>query len=502
MEPYHILFAASEVAPLAKTGGLADVAGALPLALAGRGHRVQVVMPFYRRFIEQYVAQNGIKPPQETGRVVHLWIDGHERWCPLHRLMLAAEGAEVEVILVEQDDLYGRDHLYGEPGGAYADNLLRFVLFNRVALELAATAETPFDILHCHDWQTGLIPLLLNHQYRHLPALANTRTVFTIHNLAYQGVFSADGVYRMGLPTSDYHTDGYEFYHQVNCLKAGVMASDAVTTVSPTYAKEILTSDYGCQLEGFLANAADKLFGIVNGLDVAGWDPATDRHISSKFSCGKVAGKARCKRQLQKLCKLHEDAATPLLTTISRLADQKGIDLLVAAAPAWLDSGAQLVVLGSGDSELEGRLQDLAERYPQQCAFHQGFNEPLARKIYAGADFFVMPSRFEPCGLGQLMAMRYGAIPVVRATGGLSDTVIDMAADPAYGTGFHFADATVEALVEAVQQAMAFRADHPQRFELMVGRALGRDSSWDPSAQAYASLYAALHAPSPVIDEA
>ncbi|MDX8409916.1 MAG: glycogen synthase, partial [Mariprofundales bacterium] len=406
---------------------------------------------------------------------------------------------------VEQDDLYDRDHLYGPPGGAYADNLLRFVLLNRVVLELAATAATPFDIIHCHDWQTGLIPLLLNHQYRHLPALANTRTVFTIHNLAYQGVFSADGVYRMGLPTSDYHTDGYEFYHQINCLKAGVMASDAVTTVSPTYASEILTAEYGCHLEGFLGNAADKLSGIVNGLDVAGWDPATDKHISSKFSSGKVAGKARCKRQLQKLCKLTEDAAAPLLVTISRLADQKGIDLLVAAAPVWLEAGAQLVVLGSGDSKLEQQLQTLAEAYPQQCGFHQGFNEPLARKIYAGADFFMMPSRFEPCGLGQLMAMRYGAIPVVRATGGLSDTVIDMDADPAYGTGFHFAEATVEALVVAGQQAMAFRADHPQRFDLMVGRALSRDSSWNPSAQTYEALYAALLTPPSVpqvIDEA
>ncbi|MDX8413972.1 MAG: glycogen synthase GlgA [Mariprofundales bacterium] len=479
----NILFIASEAAPLAKTGGLADVVGALPHALADLGHQVQVIMPFYR----QFVAKAGLEP-EPTEHQISVWIDGSLRECLIHRVRIGA----VDFLLVEQDDLYDRDGLYGAADGAYPDNLLRFMLLDRVALEWAALASDPFDLLHCHDWQSGLVPLLLERQYRHRPALAHTRTVFTIHNLAYQGVFGGEGVRQMGLPTEDFHPEGYEFYHQINCMKAGILAADWVTTVSPSYADEILTPEYGCHLDGFLQQFSDKLSGVVNGLDIDSWNPSTDPHIASNFAAGRSAGKKRCKKALQKLSGLTENAATPLLVTISRLADQKGIDLLVEAAPVWLDHGAQLVVLGSGDAWLEGELQALAQRYPSQCAFHQGFNEPLARQIYAGADFFAMPSRFEPCGLGQLMAMRYGAIPVVRATGGLIDTVTDFAADGAKSTGFHFADASSEALTEAGLQAIGYRKTSGAAFSRMVGRALRRDSSWLASAQVYTDLYAQL----------
>ena len=478
-----ILFIASEAAPLAKTGGLADVVGALPHALADLGHRVQVIMPYYRRF----VAKAGVTV-ETTETVVAIWIDGVTRHCPIHRARIG----DVDVLLVEQDDLYDRDGLYGAPGGAYADNLLRFVLLNRVALEWAAMAKPSFDLLHCHDWQSGLVPLLLEHQYRHRPALAATRTLFTIHNLAYQGVFGADGVARMGLPADDFHPEGYEFYHQINCMKAGIMAADRITTVSPSYAREILTAEYGCQLEGFLLRFRDKISGIVNGLDVDSWNPATDPHIAANFAAGRATGKKACKQALQQASGLQVDATAPLFATISRLADQKGIDLLVDAAPRWLEQGAQLVVLGSGDSWLEERLRQLAARFGGRCAFHQGFNEPLARQIYAGADFFAMPSRFEPCGLGQLMAMRYGAIPVVRATGGLIDTVIDVADDAAHSTGFHFVEASAEALAGAGLRAILFRKERAAAFSRMVGRALRRDSSWQASARAYAALYGEL----------
>ncbi|RMH51379.1 MAG: glycogen synthase GlgA, partial [Zetaproteobacteria bacterium] len=410
----NILFVASEMAPLAKTGGLADVVGALPQALHRCGHRVQVILPCYRRFIEG----SGVAM-QPTGTVVSLWIDGIHRHCPIHRCHIGA----TEVLLVEQDDLFARDGIYGPPGGAYDDNLLRFTLLCRVALEWAAEAAEPFDLLHCHDWQSALVPLLLNHQYRHRPKLARTRTLLTIHNLAYQGIFPADGIARMSLPVADFHPEGYEFYHQINCLKAGILAADHLTTVSPSYAEEICTPEYGCRLDGFLRRFAGKLTGIVNGIDTECWDPARDPHIACNYAAGRTSGKRRCKAALQQECGLAPSAEAPLLATISRLADQKGIDLLIAAAPAWLEEGAQLVVLGSGDPRLEQQLHALAARHPGRCAFRQGFDEALARRIYAGADFFVMPSRFEPCGLGQLMAMRYGAIPIVRATGGLRDTV-------------------------------------------------------------------------------
>jgi len=479
----NILFIASEAAPLAKTGGLADVVGALPHALADLGHRVQVIMPFYRPF----VAAAGVTvEPTET--VIGVWIDGVQRYCPIHRVRVGV----VDFLLVEQDDLYDRAGLYGPAGGAYSDNLLRFVLLDRVALEWAARATEPFDLLHCHDWQSGLVPLLLERQYRHRPALVKTRTVFTIHNLAYQGVFGGEGVKQMGLPDADFHPEGYEFYQQINCMKAGILAADWITTVSPSYANEILTAEYGCQLEGFLQRFNHKLSGIVNGLDIDSWNPATDPHIASNFAAGRIAGKKRCKLALQQASGLVEDAKAPLLVTISRLADQKGIDLLVDAAPSWLAQGAQLVVLGSGDDWLEGRLRQLATEHPKQCAFYQGFNEPLARQIYAGADFFAMPSRFEPCGLGQLMAMRYGAIPVVRATGGLNDTVVDFATDAAKSTGFHFTDTSAAALAASGLAAIAYRKSNGAAFSRMVARALRRDSSWRASAQAYETLYAQL----------
>ncbi|MDQ6963962.1 MAG: glycogen synthase GlgA [Mariprofundales bacterium] len=480
-----ILFIASEAAPLAKTGGLADVVGALPHALAELGHQVEVMIPFYRRS----VVQAGVEVHQ-TDRVISIWIAGSLRHCPIHRARIGG----VDFLLVEQDDLYDRAALYGEGGGAYGDNLLRFMVLDRVALEWAAGADAPFDLLHCHDWQSGLVPLLLTRQYRHRPALAHTRTIFTIHNLAYQGVFAGTGVVEMGLPIEDFHPEGYEFYHQINCMKAGVLAADWVTTVSPSYAAEILTAEYGCQLEGFLRRFSDKLSGVVNGLDMVSWNPATDPHTAANFAAGHATGKKRCKRALQESSGLASDDATPLLVTISRLADQKGIDLLVDAAPLWFARGVELVVLGSGDAWLEERLRQLEGAYPKQCRFYQGFNEPLARQIYAGADFFVMPSRFEPCGLGQLMAMRYGAIPIVRATGGLIDTVIDVADDGQRATGFHFADASSAALAQAGVAAIEYRQASRAAFSRMIGRALRRDSSWRASAVRYSEIYGQLGA--------
>ncbi|MDQ6952448.1 MAG: glycogen synthase GlgA [Mariprofundaceae bacterium] len=480
MSQLNVVFIVSEAAPLAKTGGLADVAGVLPQALRHLNHQVTVIMPYYRAYIDQL--DTTITP---TGESVEMWGDGCQRFCPLHH----AEVDGLNFILVEQDDLYAREGIYGPAGGAYEDNLLRYVLFDRVALEAAARLPHKTDIIHCHDWQTGMIPVLLKTQYQHCPNIAQAKTVFTIHNLAYQGVFPPEWMSRLGLPTHHFHPDGFEFHGQINCMKAGIDQADAITTVSPTYAKEILTSEYGCELEGFLQNHARKLQGIVNGLDLLQWDPSTDDTLQVTYGVGKIAGKKKCKKSLQQACGLTVNEKIPVMTLISRLADQKGIDLLLANVTKWLERGYQLVVLGSGDARSEHDLHQWAKTHPTQMYFWRGFNETLARQIYAGGDIFLMPSRFEPCGLGQLMAMRYGNVPVVRATGGLSDTVTPYPEKGA--TGFHFQDATPEAFDVAVEEAVAvFRT--PRTWAAIRTRALKRDSSWDASAKAYVHLYEAL----------
>jgi len=480
MSQLNVVFIASEAAPLAKTGGLADVVGALPQALRHFNHQLTVILPYYRTHIDQL--NLNMTPMGET---IDMWADGRQRFCPLHRVEV--EG--LTFILVEQDDLYAREGIYGTVEDAYEDNLLRYVLFDRVALEVAARLPNKIDIIHCHDWQTGMIPVLLKTQYQHCPNIAHAKTVFTIHNLAYQGVFPSQWVSRLGLPSHHFHPASFEFHHQINCMKAGIAEADAITTVSPTYAKEILTPEYGCDLQGFLYNHAAKLQGIVNGLDLAQWDPLTDDALASNYGAGKITGKKKCKKALQLACSLTIDEKTPVLTIISRLAGQKGIDLLLANAATWLARGYQLVVLGSGDVGSEHDLHQLAKANPTQMYFWRGFNETLARQIYAGGDIFLMPSRFEPCGLGQLMAMRYGNVPVVRATGGLSDTVTPYPEKNA--TGFHFHAATPVAFDTAVEEAVAvFRQS--RIWATIRTRALKRDSSWDVSAKAYVDLYEAL----------
>ncbi|MBL4711863.1 MAG: glycogen synthase GlgA [Gammaproteobacteria bacterium] len=482
MAKLSIVFIASEAAPLAKTGGLADVVGSLPHALKKLGHRVTVIMPFYR----QQISDAGIET-RSMKLEVEMWADGQQRHCPLHKTTVDG----LDFILIEQDDLYARDGIYGPPGGAYEDNLLRFLLFDRVALEAAALLPGNTDIIHCHDWQTGMIPLLLKTQYYHHAKIAQARTVYTIHNLAYQGVFPADWIHRLGIPSHHFNAEGFEFHDQINCMKAAIESCDAITTVSPSYAQEILTPEYGSALEGFLGNHAAKLSGIVNGLDIDDWDPLTDSNIVENYGPGKIAGKKQCKKDLQERCGFEVSAKIPMLTIISRLAEQKGIDLLIANIEAWMKRGYQLVVLGSGDAKDEEQLQQLVLKHPKQLFFYKGFNEGLARKIYAGGDIFLMPSRFEPCGLGQLMAMRYGTVPVVRATGGLRDTVTDYNDSKTEATGIHFTEATAAAFDLAVEQAVEL-FHKPSVWSHIRTHALKRDSSWDASAKEYSQLYESL----------
>ncbi|GAV19133.1 starch synthase [Mariprofundus micogutta] len=482
MAKLNIVFIASEASPLAKTGGLADVAGSLPHALQHIGHQVTVILPFYRR----HLTANQVKTtPMDIS--IEMWADGVQRHCPLHQAQLNG----LRFILVEQDDLYDREGIYGPSGGAYEDNLLRYLLFNRVALEAAAGLKKKVDIIHCHDWQTGMIPLLLKTQYQHHANIAQAKTVYTIHNLAYQGNFPAEWIHRLGIPSHHFHPNDYEFHGQINCMKAGITSANAITTVSPSYAEEILTPEYGCELDGFLQHHTGKLSGIVNGLDIEDWDPSNDETLVANYKAGKTGGKKQCKEALQQEFGLDVSAETPLMVLISRLADQKGIDLLLANAQRWIDRGYQLAILGSGDPHSEHALHQIAAANPKQMYFFRGFNEKLARHIYAGGDIFLMPSRFEPCGLGQLMAMRYGTVPVVRATGGLIDTVVDHKQSKATATGVHFTDATPEAFDEAVEYAVALY-HNSTIWSRMRSNALKRDSSWEASAADYAKLYEAL----------
>jgi len=482
MAKMNIVFIASEAAPLAKTGGLADVAGSLPQAINRLGHKATVILPYYRKQIAASGAD--VKP---LGKSVSIWMDGITRTAPLHQATVDG----LQFILVEQDDLYDREGLYGPAGGAWGDNLPRYLFLCRAALEASCLLESPVDIFHCHDWQTGFVPLLLKTQYQHQPRIARAKTVFTIHNLAYQGVFPSFWLHRLGLPADYYHTGCYEFYSQINCMKAGIEAADHITTVSRTYAGEILTHEYGCNLEGFLGDHADKLSGIVNGLDVENWDPATDTALAANYQAGKMQGKAACKAALRKETGLTDNADAPLLTMISRLAEQKGVDLLLDRIPEWLQRGYQIAILGSGEPAWEAMLHRMAKERPEQMHFYAGFNEKLARRIYAAGDIFLMPSRFEPCGLGQLMAMRYANIPVVRATGGLKDTVTDYALDKSKATGFAFDEASPEAFEHALNSAVETWRK-PAVWKRIMGNAARRDSTWDASASEYISLYSSL----------
>ena len=482
MAKMNIVFVASEAAPLAKTGGLADVTGSLPHALKRLGHTVTVIIPFYRKQIRT----SGIKT-RPLKQSVPIWIDGVDRHAPLHEARVNG----LRFILVEQDDFYDREGLYGSARDAYSDNLLRYTFFNRVALEAACLLKSPVDVFHCHDWQTGFIPLLLKTQYQHQPRIARAQCVFTIHNLAYQGVFPSFWIHRLGLPVEYFHTGCFEFYGQINCMKAGIAACDQITTVSKTYAGEILTPEYGCHIEPFLSDHANKLSGIVNGLDVENWDPHTDTAIAANYTAGKMQGKQDCKAALQKKLGFSDNQKAPLLTIISRLAEQKGVDLLLDCAPGWLEKGYQLAVLGSGEPAYEAMLDRLAREKPEQMHFYAGFNESLARQIYAGGDIFLMPSRFEPCGLGQLMAMRYGNVPVVRTTGGLKDTVTNHAVSKRTSTGFGFELAKPAVFQAAVDYAV--ETWHKETvWKRIVGRAMRRDSSWDASATSYVTIYKSL----------
>jgi starch synthase len=506
----RILYAASEVAGFAKTGGLADVAAALPRALAQRGHEVAVMMPLYR------AVRAGGHTLEPTGVSVSATIGDRTVTGSFQRAKLP--GSDVPVLLVEQPHFYERDnpaegrsfYQWTSPDGRkydYSDNLDRFVFFCRAILEAPRLLDFWPDVLHVNDWQTGLVPVYLREQYRNhataelRPNYQRIRSLMTIHNLAYQGLFWHENLPLTGLPWRLYNDEQLEFYGKLNFLKGGLVFADLLNTVSPTYAREIQTRYFGCGLQGVLANRQKHLFGIVNGVDDRVWSPATDRHLPAPYTADTLPqNKPVCKQALQRQYGLAEEPRTPLLGMVSRLVEQKGLDLIGQSAERLLGLGAQLVFLGEGDLHYHRMLNGLQARHPRRVGVTLGQSEHLAHLIEGGADLFLMPSLFEPCGLSQLYSLAYGTAPIVRATGGLADTVADatperLAAGTA--TGFAFIPDAADVFVETVKRAVTLYRDEPERWLQLLRTGMKQDWSWQRSAGEYEALYQRLKAKEP-----
>lgn len=474
----RILMAASEMAPFAATGGLGDVLGALPAALTELGASVHVVLPAYGT-----IADPAAHGPVRTSLLVP-HVDG------LREVGIrTTRHHDVAVSFVVADEFFQRPGLYGDAGGDYGDNAQRFAFFARAVLALVARLDPPPDLLHCHDWQTGLVPALARtgDDFR----LARLPLVFTIHNLGYQGIFAPDVWPALGLDRRYFHSNHLEFYGNVNLLKAGLVFADLLTTVSPRYAEEIQSAEHGHGLDGVLRARRHVLRGIVNGIDTTRWDPRHDPHVAAHFDADDLAGKAACKAALQTAWGLPSAPRVPLIGMVTRLAEQKGLDILAAALPELLALDLQLVIVGRGDARYEHWLAEAGRRDPAKLAVRLAFDEALAHQVEAGADAFLMPSRYEPCGLNQMYSMRYGTVPIVRATGGLDDTVEDVDAAPGRGTGFKFRDYSAPALIDAVRRATARYAD-PAAWQRVMREGMRRDWSWRRAATEYLDLYRTL----------
>ncbi|RJS16588.1 glycogen synthase GlgA [Corallococcus sp. H22C18031201] len=472
-----ILFIASEVSPFSKTGGLGDVAGALPAALAALGHDVKVVTPRYRD-----VREGGRLVP--TGASLEVRFPSGELRGPI---LSARLSERLEVLFLENEALYGgRDGLYGDMHGEFGDNSRRFAYLSVGALQAAQRLDFAPDIVSLHDWQAGLAALALRRGYAGT-ALARARSVFTVHNLAYQGQFPKSVMGELGLPWDVFTAEnGLEFHDTVNFLKAGLVYSDALTTVSPTYAREIQTPEQGYGLDGLLRRRAHALTGIINGIDTQAWDPGADPFLPARFETGDLTGKAVCKRELLARFGL-PPADAPVFGIVTRLAWQKGVDLLLDVLPTALQADLRFVAVGNGEGPLEDGLRALQARFPRQVGVHLGFDLGLSHLLEAGADFFLMPSRYEPCGLNQMYSLRYGTVPIVRATGGLMDTV----EGGLEGNGLLFEAFHPAALLAAIRRALSLYAD-PPRMAAFRRRGMEKDFSWAASARRYEALFASL----------
>jgi starch synthase len=473
----RILFVASEGLPFSKTGGLADVIEALPKALVASGHEVAVVLPRYR----------GTAPVANVIPSLTIPMAGRLRFPAV------ADGGvlnNVQYYFVDDPEYFDRDGIYGGPAGDYPDNAERYSEFCRAAIEISKHVW-PADVYHCHDWQTGLLPILLRSSYGDDPAVGNLPVVFTIHNMGYHGLFRREAIARAGIPEQVFNPGALEFYGDVNYLKGGLIYSDYLTTVSPRYAEEIKTPEFGYGLEGVVRARGDRVVGILNGVDYAVWNPAKDSFIAARYSPKDLAGKQACKLDLLQTFGLAADHPhRALLGIVSRFADQKGFDLIADRAHEVLREDVMLVVLGTGERRYEDLFRALSGAYPGRVGYKFAYDNALAHKVEAGSDIFLMPSRYEPCGLNQIYSLKYGTVPVVRATGGLDDTVDNFDVEHGTGTGFKFYEYSGAAFLYAVKQALQHYADERiwKRIQL---NGMAKDFSWKTSAAEYAKIYAA-----------
>ena len=479
-ESLKVWFLSPEVAPFAKTGGLADMAGSLPGTLRRLGVDVRVGLPYYRMVQEGPFsirkALSGLAVPSEGGE--------------LQGEVLETETQDgVPVYLFGRKGFFDRAHLYGTPEGDYRDNLKRFAYFSRGALVFARAVGFSFDVVHCHDWQTGLVPAYLKTLYRQDPFFSLAASVFTVHNMGYQGLFPAEELSASGLPASEFHPEGIEYWGNISLLKAGIVYGDVITTVSPRYSQEIQTPEFGLGMEALLANRSADLYGILNGADDSTWNPATDSHIKANYSVGHTRGKESCKAALVHEMGLDERFLDrPVLAMVSRLTAHKGYDLLLEIIEEVMALDAALVVLATGEETYERALGQVGERYPESVAVKIGFDEPLAHRIMAGADMFLAPSRYEPCGLTQIYALKYGTVPVVRATGGLDDTIEAFQPRSGQGNGFKFSEYEAKDFLAQMKEALNIYGNKAL-WKVLVENGMRADFSWEESARRYVELY-------------
>ncbi|QHW34332.1 glycogen synthase GlgA [Paenibacillus rhizovicinus] len=471
-----LLFAASEAVPLVKTGGLADVAGALPKALQAKGADVRVILPKYGSIPAEYAERF------ETIATFTVRLGWRDQYCGL----MKAEIDGIIYYVIDNEFYFKRSGLYG-----YDDDAERFVFFCYAVIESLFHSDFHPDIIHCHDWQTGLIPFLLKTRYRYEPGTRDLASVYTIHNLRYQGVFGRELLKDLlGSGDELFGSEGIEFFGAGNCMLGGLRYADKLTTVSPSYAHEIQTEYYGEKLDGLLRWRAGDLTGIVNGIDTEVFDPMNDPALETPYR-GSLPRKRKNKLALQRELGLEESEHTPLIGIVSRLVDQKGFDLIEAVLEQILSEKVQLVVLGSGDWQYEQMFRKAQAKRPEQVATWFGFNDGLARRIYAGSDMYLMPSQFEPCGLSQLLALRYRSVPIVRETGGLRDTIQPYNEFTGEGNGFSFTNYNAHDLLYTVQRAIRFYQD-PEAWQRLVVNGAKEDYSWTRSAKAYLSLYGSI----------
>lgn len=475
-----VLMIASEMFPYAKTGGLADVVGSLPLALKKFNMEIKCILPYY-----SMVEQSGV---EVTADLIGIPIDiGNEKFTG--NILRKKDSNGANVYFVQQHQFFAREGLYGTPAGDYPDNLKRFIFFSKMVLRFCELTNFAPDIVHCHDWQAGLIPVYIKTLAKNRSVFQKSAIIFTIHNIAYQGLFDANQFPLTELPTAVFTVEGLEYWGKMNWLKAGINFSDYINTVSLKYSQEIQTPEFGYGMDGVLRNRRHRLTGIINGVDYSVWNPATDKFIAVNYSSQDLSGKKKCKADLLASFKLPARANDiPVLGIISRLAAQKGFDLLAEIIEHLIERNLIVILLGTGEQKYHDLFLDIAKRFPEKIGVKIAFDNQLAHKIEAGSDIFLMPSRYEPCGLNQIYSLKYGTIPIVHATGGLEDTI--QAYDPisGKGNGFKFHTYSAGAFLSAIDQALEIY-HRPEEWEKIMINAMQADFSWEKSALSYKSLY-------------